>query len=150
MRPRWPQTLRDALLSGSVASLVSTAALALCGQRDLRNAATPLNGPSQWVWGRCAPYANGFSARHTLVGYAVHHLASILWALPFEAVRPRRPRGDIAAAALVAATASVVDFELTPQRLRPGFEKRLAPRSLVLVYAAFAAGLALAALARRR
>lgn len=39
--------------------------------------ALPLNGPSQWVWGSRAPCEDGSGIRHTLVGYAIHHLASV-------------------------------------------------------------------------
>jgi hypothetical protein len=36
-----------------------------------------------------------------------------------------------------------VDYRLTPRRLMPGYERRLSQPSLLAVYAAFAAGLAL-------
>ena len=78
-RSGWGDAMKRALFSGSVASVASTMALALCGRRDVRSAVTPLNGPSQWVWGSAAPYEDGFSVRHTLVGYAIHHLASVFW-----------------------------------------------------------------------
>jgi hypothetical protein len=39
-----------------------------------------------------------------------------------------------------------VDFQLTPERLTPGFEHRLSHRSLAAVYGAFAVGLAVGAL----
>jgi hypothetical protein len=55
----------------------------------------------------------------------------------------------VAAAAATAATASFVDYQLTPKRLEPGFDKQLSRRSLAMVYAAFAAGLAIAAMAGR-
>jgi hypothetical protein len=149
MQGGWGNAMKRALFSGSVASIASTMALAICGRRDVRSAATPLNGPSQWIWGSAAPYHDGFSVRHTLVGYAIHHLASVFWATAYERFRPHERRGDVAMAAAVAATASVVDFDFTPHRLRPGFEKRLSQRSLVVVYTAFAAGLAIAALTSR-
>ena len=141
-----------ALLSGSAASLVSSLTLVACGRLDACDAAGPLNGPSQWLWGRHAPYERGFSVRHTVVGYVIHHLASIFWAVAYEAARPRAKAvaPTIAAAAATAATASFVDFRLTPQRFRPGFEKRISRPSLALVYIAFAAGLAAATLASRR
>ena len=152
MPPQPGDIAQAALLSGSAASLLSSLVLAWRGRCDAHDAAAPLNGPSQWVWGPHAPYANGFSVRHTVVGYAIHHLASIFWALVFEGVR--RPSGSpaqtTATAFGVAAVASVVDYRLTPQRLQPGFEKRLTRPSLTLVYAAFAAGLALAAVQSRR
>jgi hypothetical protein len=149
------QVLRDILVSGAAASLVSTLALALAGRRELGDPATPLNGPSQWIWGRHAKYRDGFTVRHTVVGYAVHHVASTFWVALYEWLRPGRrdpakvPH-DIAAAAAVAATAAAVDFRLTPQRLRPGFEKRLSRSALVAIYAAFALGLAARSLRPRR
>jgi hypothetical protein len=145
--------LRDALVSGSVASVVSTLALALRGRNDVDDAAAPVNGPSQRIWGRHAPYQDGFSLKHTVVGYGIHHAASVFWALLYELLCSGKAgvRCSPAAAAVVTSvTASVVDFQLTPQRLRPGFEKRLSSRSLLLVYGAFALGLATVRLAQRR
>ncbi|HET9653589.1 MAG TPA: hypothetical protein VFP36_15425 [Usitatibacter sp.] len=144
----WSRALKAALLSGSAASVASTFALLWCGRQDVHDGAAPLNGPSQWIWGTAAPYSSGFSVRHTVVGYLIHHLASIFWAVFFERWRPGRPEAmpAVAAAALTSATASIVDYQLTPQRFRPGFEKRLSRPSLTLVYAAFAAGLAAAAI----
>ncbi len=142
-----------ALVSGTVASLVSSLALGVRGRREVSSAATPLNGPSQWVLGTHAPYRDGFSLKYTALGYAIHHLASVFWALFYEAARRRLPAHALAAdatlAAGVAATASVVDFTITPRRLRPGFEKRLSTGSLVAVYVAFAAGLALSSSLRK-
>lgn len=141
---RRPQLLREALAAGGAASLASTAALLAFGARECDDVAAPLNGPSQWVWGRDAPYRHGFSWRYTGVGFLVHHLASTFWGAIYAAVRPRSrdvPR-DIAIAAGVSAFACVVDYGLTPQRLRPGFEKRLSMRALAGVYVVFAAGLA--------
>ena len=144
-------TLKAVLVSGSAASILSSLVLLWRGRRDCGDAAGPLNGPSQWVWGRDAPYERGFSVRHTVVGYAIHHLASVLWATAFERARPpgSAPLPTIAAAAGTAATACLVDYELTPRRLEPGFEKRLSKRSLGMVYAAFSLGLAAAALLTR-
>lgn len=147
-RNSWAGALRAALVSGTFASIASAAALALAGRRELGDAATPLNGPSQWIWGLHAPYRDGFSLRHTLVGYGIHHLSSIFWAAWFERARPRRH--VLPAAIATAAVAFFVDFRCTPQRLTPGFEKRLSRGALFATYAAFAAGLAASELIRRR
>lgn len=151
MRSTPDDIFRGALVSGSAASILSSLVLAWRGQREARDAAGPFNGPSQWIWGKFAPHARGFSAKHTLVGYAIHHLASIFWALAYEWARPPRgaPVTTVTAAAATAATACFVDYKLTPKRLEPGFEKRISRRSMAMVYAAFAAGLVLAALAGR-
>jgi len=143
-----PRLLRAALLSGAGASLASAIVLAMRGRRELGSAATPLNGPSQWVWGRRAPFADGFSIRHTVAGFAVHHLAATFWAVGYEALRLRWKR--FSAAAATAATASLVDLKLTPPRLRPGFERRLSGASIAMAYAAFAMGLAITARSRPR
>lgn len=44
------------------------------------------------------------------------------------------------------ALACFTDYQLTPPRLRPGFEQRLSRRSLLLVYGAFGIGLAAGAI----
>jgi hypothetical protein len=49
----------------------------------------------------------------------------------------------LARAAVTASAANLVDFQLAPRRLRPGFETQLSRKSLFAVYAAFAVGLAL-------
>ncbi|ESJ25561.1 hypothetical protein B551_0203050, partial [Cupriavidus sp. HPC(L)] len=56
----------------------------------------------------------------------------------------------ILAGLAVAAAACVVDLRLTPKRLTPGFERRLSPWSLALVYVAFGLALPLVTLCRPR
>jgi hypothetical protein len=148
----WSEAIQRGLVSGSVASVTSAAALVACGKLELDDPAAPLNGPSQWLWGKQAAQADGFSVRHTLAGYIVHHAMSIFWAVLFEKYRhaPLRVAAVALPAAATSATACVIDTCLTPDRLTPGFERRLSRRSLAVVYAAFAAGLAAAAIARAR
>ncbi len=147
------QVLRRALVSGAAASVASTLALVAFGRREIDDAAAPLNGPSRWVWGRHARHRDGFTWRHTVLGYAIHHAASVFWAVLFERALGRRlasPKRALEAAAFTASTAALVDFGLTPPRLRPGFEKRLSRAALLGVYVAFGLGLAATALAPRR
>jgi|SRR5688572_13661507 len=133
-----------ALVSGSIGSLLSTLALVGCGWRELDDPYAPLNGPSQWLFGRQAALKSGASVKHTLPGYLIHHAMSVFWAFLFERIRPRSD--EVASALLPAATTSAiacfVDYQLTPPRLRPGFERRLSRKSLAVVYVAFAIGLA--------
>lgn len=151
----WPQALRDGLVSGSAASVTSTAALALLGALQDGSAVAPTNAISHWLWGDGATLVNRPTLRHTAAGYAIHHGASVFWATLYERYvadrSGRRPAARVLAdGALTAALACLVDYTITPHRLRPGYERRLSPGALAAVYAAFGAGLAAATLARRR
>ncbi|WP_331067361.1 hypothetical protein [Steroidobacter sp.] len=145
----------DALVLGSAASVTSAAALMTCSALHEGSVAGGLNGPSQWLWGEHEAYTREATLRHTAAGYAIHHATSIFWALLHETVfggsRRNKPvLQHCAEAAVSTATAYVVDYHLTPRRLRPGFEKHVSPKGMMAVYAAFAAGLAIAAIARDR
>ncbi len=142
----WGNAIGKGMLSGSIASVASTIVLSLRGQQEEGTAYAPTNATSHWLWGQRAIRRNGPSARYTLVGYAIHHASSTLWAVIYEkwlGQQPvwRSPAPVLAGGTAVAALACFVDYRLTPKRLRPGFEQRLSKGSLVLVYGAF--GLAL-------
>lgn len=146
-RRPWQRAISEAAVSGAVASVLSGCALAVCGRTESGTAAGPVNGPSQWLWGRTAAYRRDATLRHTLVGYVIHHLMASGWAFAHEYCWGARPRGwrrELGIGAATAAAACFVDYRLTPQRLQPGFEVQLSKRSLLLVYASFAVGLALA------
>lgn len=142
------------LLSGSLASVVSAAVLAWRGRSETGSAYSGVNAPAHWVWGDESLRRNDPSVKHTLVGATVHHASGLFWATFYEWLQARRRRPTPATmlvdAAALTAVAAVVDLKLTPKRLTPGFEHRLSRPSLAGVYVAFAAGLALGALARRR
>lgn len=142
------------LISGAAASVLSAAVLALCGHVENRRPAGPLNGPSQWIFGRHAARVRTPSLRHTLTGFAIHHATATGWALLHERTFGRGKERQtlttrMARAAVTAAVANVVDFQLTPRRLQPGFDQQLSRKSLLAVYAAFAIGLALVGHQRR-
>jgi hypothetical protein len=143
----------DALVSGSAASLASAAMLMACSKLHEGSAAGGLNGPSQWLWGEAEAYSREATLRHTATGYVIHHITSLFWATlhvaAFGGSRRSKPALQHCAEAVAsAATAYVVDYHLTPKRLRPGFEKHVSRNGMVAAYAAFAAGLAIAAIAR--
>jgi hypothetical protein len=147
MKP-WKDALRDAVVTGTAASLASTAALAVCGVAEIDRPFAPTNAVSHWYWGDRATRKDRFSIRHTVLGYLTHNAASILWAVWYEKLFGARRAGQQPVAALgdaaaIAALAYFVDYRLTPRRLMPGFEQRLSRRSLFAVYACFGAGLAL-------
>lgn len=127
-------------------------ALALCGHAERGSAAGPINGPSQWLWGEAEAHTERTTWRHTATGLAIHHAMSIFWAAAHELActssRVKNPTRICVVSAGIGALAYVVDYHVAPRRLRPGFRKHLGPRSLFVVYAAFAAGLALTSLTR--
>lgn len=152
-------TLREsagaAVLSGTSAALLSAGALAIAGKVKEDSALAPLNGPSQWLWGESEARTRRIDVAHTLVGYVIHHASALLWAGLFETLLARQPAPRsvprvLGTAAGVTGLAYVVDYYVTPPRLRPGFEKHVGSASLFGVYAAVALGLAGAALWRQR
>jgi hypothetical protein len=152
----WGNTFREALIAGGVASVLSTVALLAAGRREPRKAAAPVNAISHWVWGDPALRKDAPDLRHTLLGYLIHHAASLFWAtlharLWGERAIAKRPLPALAGATVASGVACFVDFQLTPQRLTPGFEHRLSRPALAGVYASFAIGLAIGSvLAARR
>ena len=151
----WSSAILGGLVSGTVASVVSTVALSILGKAELGKPAAPVNGPSQWIWGKHALYQDHFSLQYTLIGYAIHHAASIFWAIWYEKLRQQLPPAESAATILAPAVATTaaayaVDFHFTPKRLTPGFEHRLSQPSLLIVYGAFALGLAATVLFSRK
>ena len=117
-----------------------------------RGAVQPLNATSHWLHGdRAASVVDG-DAEHTAVGFATHYSATLFWAIIFEAWQGARPTRDpqrvLGRAAAVSVLAATVDYTITPKRFTPGWELVLSKRSMSLVYASLAAGLATAALLR--
>lgn len=151
----WKTATQRALVSGTSASLLSTAALMVLGKAETGSAMAPTNAISHWIWGDTAARRNALSLRYSVPGYVIHHISSTFWALLFEKlVGDRLARKDpvamLTAATAASAVACFVDYQLTPARLRPGFEQRLSRPSLALVYGAFGLGLALGAMLNRR
>lgn len=147
----WPARL---LLSDLLSSGLSAAVLLWRGHVENGHAAAPVNAVSHWIWPRQALREDRASARFTATGAVVHFAAALLWCGLYDLLR-RRPRADtprqaVTDAIAVSSVAAVVDLACVPERLTPGFERRLSPGSLVLVYGAFAAGLAFAGLAALR
>jgi fructose-1,6-bisphosphatase/inositol monophosphatase family enzyme len=90
-----------------------------------------------------------------MVGYAIHHTTSLFWATLYERTfgepsERKTPLRRCAEAALSATGAYVVDYYLTPPRLRPGFKKHVRTQSMFVIYGAFALGLACASIIRDR
>lgn len=151
----WNIAMRRGLLSGAVASVFSTVALAALGKAGTGSAFAPTNAISHWIWGEQAAQRDAPSMRYTAIGYTIHHLSATFWAVLFERFAGARldrmdPAPTLAAATAASAVACFADYQLTPPALRPGYEKRLSKPSLALVYGAFGLGLAAGALMSRR
>lgn len=143
----WNQALKEGLWVGSVASVLSSLALAAMGRRETGHAAAPTNAISHWLWRSESFRANQPDLRHTLTGYLIHHASSVLWATLYSRAYGQRPGAKTTAQALPAsavasALACFVDYQLSPKRLQPGFEKRLSTPAMIAVYGSFAIGLA--------
>jgi hypothetical protein len=151
----WNPTLREGLVAGTCASVLSAAALAAFGRRQAGSAFAPVNAVSHWLWGDAALREDRPTLRHTLVGAVVHEAASIFWAVLHARAWGERPRAKEPVPALLGAAAATgiacfVDYQLTPKRLTPGFEHRIDRPAMAGVYACFALGLALGSIAAGR
>lgn len=150
----WSQLGVSAVTTGTVAALVSAAALAALAKSEGKGALQPLNATSHWIQGDAAAKIEQPSASHTLVGFGTHGLASVLWAAIFEAWLAKNPPRSLGIllrdAFAMSGIAGVVDYGLTPHRFTPGWELALSKTSMLFAYVAFALGLAGGALASER
>lgn len=151
----WKIALREGAVAGTVASLLSTAVLALAGRREAGSAVAPTNAVSHWLWGDESLVAQQPDLRHTLTGYVTHHLASVFWATLYSRIFGHREDAKelpqaIAGGVATSATAYVVDYYMVPKRLTPGYEHRISSGAMLATYGALAAGFALGALLLRR
>src|SRR5829696_4182575 len=85
------QVAASALITGTVASLVSAAALAALARLERKGASQPVNATSHWLHGDQAATVREADLAHTGVGAATHHASALFWAAPFEAWQHTRP-----------------------------------------------------------
>lgn len=138
-----PPLGRRSLVSGTVAGIVTSLLSGLAARQAGIPAAAPTNAVSHVLWGRKAAARDRPSAKYTLSGFIINHLASIVWAAVYEKFfGTRARRGDVAMAVaggvLVSAAAYMVDYYVVPKRFTPGYEKRLAGPALFLIYGGLA------------
>jgi hypothetical protein len=143
---RWLWIGLSALVTGTAASVVSTAALALLARGEGKSVFQPTNATSHWLHGDHAASHREPDVSHTFIGYATHHASALFWAVPFEiwlAERPPRTTAELLRnACIMSAIAAAIDYGATPKRLTPGWELVLSKRSMVATYGAMALGLA--------
>jgi hypothetical protein len=152
--PPATRVLREAIVSGTLAGLFSAAVLAITGKRETGSPVAAINAESHWLWGDESLREDRLTLRHTLAGIVTHQLSTVFWATLFALVRSDRkavhrvPEAILGGIATSAAAAAI-DYTLVPKRLTPGFEHRLSNGSMVGVFAAIAAGLAVGTLLMR-
>ena len=143
----------SALISGTAASLISTAALALLARAEGKGAIQPTNATSHWFHGDSAAGHAEADIAHTAVGYGTHHASALFWAFPFHVwLASQPPRSGLELlrdASVMSAIAATVDYGVVPRRLSPGWELVLSRKSMLVTYGAVALGLAGGALVAR-
>ena len=116
----------SAVLTGSVASVVSTTALAALANAEGKSAVRPTSSTIHWLNGRTAGNYEEIDFEHTGIGLGTHYASALFWALPFEAwlavYPPRTASGILRNTVAMAAVAGVVDYGIVPKRLTPGWE----------------------------
>jgi hypothetical protein len=146
--------LASAVVTGSVAGIVSTAALAAFAKAEGKRAPQPTNATSHWLQGQEAGETERIDVEHTALGFATHQASALFWALPFEAwLASHPPRSNMELlrdAAVMSAIAAAVDYGIVPKRLTPGWELTLSKQSVVGAFASLALGLAAGALVSRQ
>jgi len=142
----WVRILRSAFVSGSCAGFSSAAALAVAARAEGKAAVRPINATSHWLNGEAAGSHEGFDGAHTAVGFLTNYVASIFWAVFFEAWRARRRSvGSLPMlrdALIMSVVAAAVDYGATPKRFTPGWELVLSKKGMAVAYGGLAIGLA--------
>jgi hypothetical protein len=143
-----PGGLASALVTGAASIAATSVVIAAWGQAKQGSPWAPFNVIAHMVLGEKATARASFSARETLMGLGLHASALATWALIYE----RSPAGklilpqSLGTGALAAVLIYLLDYHVFPERLRPGFEKRLGPASIPATYAALALALGLSPL----
>ena len=151
----WATAFHRGLVGGAASSVLSTVALAALGKGEGASAYAPTNAISHWIWGDEAIGHQEPNLRHTAAGYLIHHSCATFWSVIFERacghlLDRKDPALTLGVGTAAAAVACFADYQLTPRRLRPGYESHLSKPSLALVYGSFGLGLALGAMLCRR
>jgi hypothetical protein len=150
----WEESITHGLQGAALATLGTTAAAALAGELENHAPLGPINAVSHILFGDEAAAHDELSAKHTLTSALLNTAAIGSWAVVGELIfggerRPTTLPAALDAGAAVAGISYITDYHLVPDRLTPGFEKRLSNKSLLAIYGALAIGLGIG-LCRRR
>ena len=140
------QTIKDGIGRSQIIALSAAASVALVGQIENGDGLTPLNDVSHIAWGDDGFDQEQLSLKYTGSAVLLNQVSVTSWALLHEWIFGRaRDAGkwqvSLAGGFLVSALAYVVDFQLAPDRYKPGFERLLSARGLLAVYVLLALAL---------
>jgi hypothetical protein len=139
-----PQGEERSLAAGFQLGLITAgtiaAVLALAGELENGDPWGPLNDVSHILLGEEESRIEGFDPRITLTGAALHAVSIGAWGALYRVLagRPRFPQ-SLATAAGAGLVTYFLDYHVFPQRIRPGFERRLSRKSIALAYLVMAA-----------
>lgn len=139
--------LTHCIRSGLSATAATTLAAAVCGKIETGSAMMPINAVSHILWGDEASDQDDASPRYTITGLLLNSAAVTSWAAVHDTLLRRRRRDGLSlieallGGVCVSGLAFFTDYFLVPKRFTPGFEKCLSNSSLLVIYAALAAGL---------
>jgi len=150
----WEESITHGLQGAALATLGTTAVAALAGEWENHAPLGPINAISHILFGDEAARHDELSAQHTVTGAVLNAAAIGTWAVVGELLfggerRPATLPAALAAGAVVSGIAYVTDYHLVPERLTPGFEKRLSNKSLLAIYGVLAIGLGIGMCRRR-
>ena len=136
----------NCIISGTVGGLLSHIAAAAGSRAEKGRADLAMHAVSHIAWNDDPESHQGRHPYNAVIGGALHHGASLFWAVFFEALFGREAERSSASAlvggATIAAAAYVTDYHVVSDRFKPGFEAHLSNRAIFFVYAALALGLA--------
>jgi hypothetical protein len=129
-----------------ICAFATTVTISILSKLQTRHAAAGPNATSHIVWGKPAFRVDEPDLRHTLVGVLLNFGAMLSWSTVYELLpEPRSMSGNLFKASGVTVLSYLTDYSLVPERVTPGFEQRLSPVALALVYLALGAGFLAAA-----
>lgn len=151
--------VREVITDGSskavIAATATAAGVALAGQIEDGDAISPVNAISHIAWGDEAFEQRTVSLKYTGTALALNDVSVMFWAYLHEWLFGRaRDEGQIGKAvmggAAVSLLAYLVDYHAIPERLKPGFERHLQPKSLLFIYSVLALALAVGDVSKGR
>jgi hypothetical protein len=139
----------NCLISGAAGGIVSHVAASVRGRIETGRSELPMHAVSHIAWGDAPESHKGRTLHNKVIGTALHHGACFFWSPFFEALFGKRAERSTPAAlvggATIATAAYITDYHIVSDRFKPGFDAYLSNRSMFLVYAGLALGLAAAA-----